>query len=55
VKTYTVVEDGVQRKVKEVWFEKNGFAYVILIIALPKDFDSQQANFDIILNSFKIR
>ncbi|MEN6292848.1 MAG: PsbP-related protein [Methanobacterium sp.] len=55
VKTYTVVEDGVQRKVKEVWFEKNGFAYVILIITLPKDFDGQQANFDVILNSFKIQ
>lgn len=55
VKTYTVVEDGVQRKVKEVWFEKKGFAYVILIITLPKDFDGQQANFDIILNSFKVQ
>jgi len=55
VKTYTVVEDGVQRKVKEVWFEKKGFAYVILLITLPKDFDGQQANFDVILNSFRAR
>lgn len=55
VKTYTVVESGVQRKVKEVWFEKKGFAYVIVFIALPKDFDGQQANFDVILNSFRVQ
>lgn len=55
VKTYTVVEDGVQRKVKEVWFEKKGFAYVILLITLLKDFDGQQSNFDVILNSFKVQ
>ena len=54
VKTYTVGEDGVQRKVKEVWFEEKGFAYVIVLITLPKDFDGQQANFDVILNSFRI-
>lgn len=48
-------DNGFDEKIKAVWFEKNGFAYVILLITLPKDFDSEQANFDVILNSFKVQ
>lgn len=55
VKTYTVVESGVQRQVKAVWFEKKGFVYVILLVTSPEDFDSQQKNFNIILNSFNVQ
>lgn len=55
VNTHTVDVRGVQKKEKAVWFEKNGSAYVILCGSLPADFDSQQANFDTIINSFKVQ
>jgi hypothetical protein len=46
---------GVQKEEKAVWFGKNGNIYVILCGALPSDFDSQRANFDMVINSFKIQ
>ncbi|MBI5679973.1 MAG: hypothetical protein HZC47_03640 [Methanobacterium sp.] len=55
VNIHTVDVKGVQKKEKAVWFEKNGSAYVILCGSLPADFDSQQANFDTIINSFKVQ
>ncbi|MBU4534719.1 MAG: hypothetical protein KKF16_02545 [Euryarchaeota archaeon] len=47
--------NGVQKQERAVWLEKNGTIYVILCGALPADFDAQQKNFDLIINSFKIQ
>lgn len=46
--------DGVTKKERATWLEKNGTIYVILCGALPSDFDSQQTNFDLITFSFKV-
>ena len=55
VNTHTVDVSGVQKQEKAVWLEKNGNIYVILLGALPSVFDSQQANFDAIINTFKVQ
>jgi hypothetical protein len=55
VNTHTVNVDGVQKQEKAVWLEKNGNIYVILCGALPSVFESQQANFNAIINTFKVQ
>ncbi|HML04888.1 MAG TPA: PsbP-related protein [Methanobacterium sp.] len=55
INTHTVNVNGVQKEEKAVWLEKNGSVYVILCGTLPPIFDSQQANFNMIINSFKIQ
>jgi hypothetical protein len=55
VNTHTVNVSGVQKQEKAVWFEKNGNIYVILCASLPAVFHSQQANFDAIINTFKVQ
>lgn len=55
INIHTVNVDGVQKQEEAVWLEKNGNIYVILCGTLPPVFDSQQANFDMIINSFKIQ
>ena len=55
VNIHTVDVNGVQKQEKAVWLEKNGNVYVIQCGALPPVFDSQQANFNMIINSFKIQ
>ena len=55
VNTHTVNVSGVQKEEKAVWLEKNGSIYVILCGSLPNVFDSQQANFDAIINTFKVQ
>ena len=47
--------NGVQKEEKAVWIGKNDKIYVILCGALPNEFDSQQANFDAIINSFHVQ
>lgn len=47
--------DSTQKQERAVWLEKNGTIYVILCGALPEDFDKEKANFDIIINSFKVQ
>ena len=46
--------NGVTKKERATWLEKNGTIYIILCGTLPKDFDSQQTNFDLITYSFKV-
>lgn len=45
---------GTERKVKAVWLENEGMAYIIVCTALSGDFDENKANFDMIVNSFKV-
>ncbi len=54
VNTHLINVDGVQKQEQAVWLLKNGYAYVILCGALPSQFSSQQANFNMIINSFKV-
>ena len=49
-KTNTTVEPTQYRA---VWLNEGGNIYVILCIAKVSDFDSQQANFNLILDTFK--
>ncbi|MEN4017586.1 MAG: PsbP-related protein [Methanobacterium sp.] len=55
VNTHTINVDGVQKQEKAVWLEKNGNIYVILCGALPDAFEGQQANFNAIINTFKVQ
>jgi len=50
---YTSSENGVTKKYRAVWLQKGNNIYVILCSALTEAYDSQQANFDLIINSFK--
>ena len=49
------IVNGVLKEERVVWLEKNGNAYVILCGASIGDFDSQQSNFNMVINSFKIQ
>lgn len=53
-KTHKISAGGVTKQERVVWLEKNGIIYVILCGTLPDTFNAQQANFDAIINSFKI-
>jgi hypothetical protein len=55
VNTHTVNVNGVQKQEEAVWLEKGGNIYVILCGTFPAVFESQQANFDMIINTFKIQ
>jgi len=52
---HTIDVNGVTKKERAVWLEKNGTIYVILCGALPADFDTANADFNVIINSFKIK
>jgi len=52
---YKMGSNGVQKQEKAVFLEQNGNLYDISCSALPNDFDSQQANFDMVINSFKVQ
>lgn len=41
------------KQYRAVWLDENGTIYVILCIANENDFKNQQANFNLIINSFK--
>ena len=41
------------KQYRAVWLDENGTIYVILFSAKVSDFDNQQNNFNLILNSFK--
>jgi len=50
-----VVNDIVVKTISEqVYFIKNEKTYFITFTTADKDFDKEKANFDIILNSFKV-
>jgi predicted Zn-dependent protease len=42
-----------QKQYRAVWLISNNNIYVILCVAKQSDFDSQQTNFNLIINSFK--
>jgi predicted Zn-dependent protease len=44
---------GDQRQYRAVWFDSNGNIYVVLCIAKVTDFEKQQPNFNLVVNSFK--
>jgi hypothetical protein len=44
---------GVQRQMRAVWLVQNGVIYVILCGTIPANFDNEQKNFDLVINSFK--
>ncbi|MDP3623731.1 MAG: PsbP-related protein [Methanobacteriaceae archaeon] len=53
-KVYNITVSGVKKEERATWFDANGTIYMVLCNALPKDFDSQQTNFDLITFSFKV-
>ncbi|MDO8869191.1 MAG: PsbP-related protein [Methanobacteriaceae archaeon] len=53
-KVYNITVSGVKKEERATWFDSNGTIYMVLCNALPKDFDSQQTNFDLITYSFKV-
>lgn len=55
VNTHIVNVNGIEKQEKAVWLEKSGYIYVILCGALSNAFNGQQANFDMIINSFKVQ
>ncbi len=50
---YKTNQTGVQKQYRAVWFNLNGNIYVILCSAVATDFEKEQTNFNMIVNSFK--
>lgn len=50
---YITNSGGIQREMRAVWLTQNGVIYVILCGSLPSNFDVEQKNFDLVINSFK--
>ncbi len=50
---YITNSSGVQKQYRAVWLIQNNVIYVILCGALPTNFDKEQKNFDLVINSFK--
>jgi predicted Zn-dependent protease len=50
---YTANATGIEKQFRAVWLQKNGQIYVILCSAKKSDFQGQQGNFDLIINSFQ--
>lgn len=60
VKTYQIIFSGSRSSgndTKQVmtFFKKNNKIYYIVFNSQPADFDSQQTNYDMILDSFKVQ
>lgn len=50
---YISTSGGVQREMKAIWLSQNGQIYVILCGSLKSNFDNEQNNFNLVINSFK--
>lgn len=50
---YLTNSSGIQMKMRAVWLTRNNVIYVILCGTLPSNFDKEQNNFDLVVNSFK--
>ncbi len=50
---YTSSSGGVEKQFRVVWLQNNLNIYIILCSAKKEDFESQQTNFDLIINSFR--
>lgn len=51
---YKTNSNGVETQFRAVWISKNGMIYVILCGAAPNNFEKEQNNFNLIINSFKV-
>jgi hypothetical protein len=51
---YTSSESGVAEKYRAVWLQKSSTLYVILCSAKVEDYDAQQSNFDLVINTFQV-
>jgi hypothetical protein len=52
---YTINTAGLEKEYRVAWMSKNRKIYVILCSALKEDFDREQPNFDMVINSFQAR
>ena len=52
---YKLTEEGQELQQKQVWLFKSNMAYLITLTAQASDYASEAANFDLIVNSFKIQ
>lgn len=52
---YMTNSSGVQRQMRAVWLTQNNVIYVILCGSLPENFEREQGNFDLVINSFKVQ
>jgi hypothetical protein len=50
---YTSSESGVNKKYRAVWLQQGTTIYVLLASAKVEDYDAQQSNFDLVINTFK--
>jgi hypothetical protein len=46
-------DTGDQKEYRAVWFNRNSIIYVLLFSAKSTDFQAQQDNFNLVINSFK--
>ncbi|MGB9937328.1 MAG: hypothetical protein ACPK7O_06370 [Methanobacterium sp.] len=46
---------GQQMRYAQVFFVKNGNGYIITLQAPDEEFDNENANFDAIINNFKVQ
>lgn len=51
---YITNSSGVETQMRAVWISQNGAIYVILCGAAPNNFEKEQSNFDLVINSFKV-
>lgn len=51
---YTSSESGLKKKYRAVWLQEGGNIYVILGSAKVEDYDGQNANFDLVINTFRL-
>jgi len=45
---------GYETQMRAVWVSQNGVIYVILCGTIPNNFEKEQSNFDLVINSFKV-
>jgi hypothetical protein len=50
---YTSSEEGIGKKYRAVWMQKGSTIYVILCSARVENYDAQQSNFDLVVNTFQ--
>ena len=49
-----IINSGVQKEQRAIWIQNNNVIYTILCSAPVSNYNSQQSNFNMIINSFKI-
>ncbi len=50
---YISSETGINKKYRAVWLQQGGNIYVILCSAKVEDYDAQNANFELIISTFR--